>query len=151
MPEELTVNLYTHESLFAMLVPMQTGVKWCNQVGGTSCCHPTVEGICVPLVGGPPEPDPLLDLCEDLGGNGEYWRIREDINKFLAADPALHTAFRSLTIEEMDALVEEDDFAFVAEAWVPVRVREDLPDTFYEDHILAFRGKTVILVYPNSD
>lgn len=120
-----------------------TGVLYSNQVGGTSCCHPSVEGFFVPLSVGVPDEefDPLLDIYPD-----PY--TRADVDKVTAL-----IALLGLEEDLVAPAPGECEDQEIGEAWVPVKVREDgcgrHSSRFGALHNL--RGRVGVLTYPNSD
>src|SRR3990167_3766213 len=50
-----------------LLVPCLSGVVWTNQVGGTTCVHPRIRGIYVPLAG------PRSVIADRLMDGGAPW------------------------------------------------------------------------------
>lgn len=121
-----------------------TGVVYSNQVGGTGCCHPSIEGFFVPLdVGAPDETnDPLYDTYLD-----PYTRADMDKATALIALLGLEGEL------EAPAPRECPEGQKIGEAWVPVKVKEDgsgsLTSRFGVLHDL--RGRVGVLTYPNSD
>ncbi len=114
-----------------MVVLLPTGVFFSSQAGGVYCDHPKAEGVFVPLNFGPRDPgeDALLDLwpAEYDAEQVEDWLQRWGLLEFLQPDPGA---------------------TYLAEAWIPVRIREHA-----KEHPLftPFAGCRAILIYPNSD
>jgi len=129
-----------------IIIEMGTGIKWSNQVGGTMCAHPVVEGLFIPMCGGWFWEDTLCDRY------GEY-------------DSSLVATFLSQTkldryFRPVDTLVYEvmEIPLILAEAWVKVIVRDDIPNEIFDDdvpfhdsNLQQFAGRTGILTYLNSD
>ncbi len=130
------VILWQIEDIFGMIVPHDSGVKWTNQVGGTACRHPIVEGMYVPL---PREWLVENSIENEWGcgpgeGLGEYNRAVAE--RFLEKNPELRKRFK----------FDKNFMESAGEAWVPVIV--DAP----EDEILkAFHGNSAVITYENSD
>ncbi len=134
------------------IVPMHSGVWWENQAGGTCCAHPRVEGVFVPL------PKGVLDegdMCVTREESDVFYDRRDrysDGDTFLRvatwiSDHELGPFFEPVRgAEERHALE-------VMEAWIPVRIRDVLQSPAYEltENLTPFLGRTVFLVYPNSD
>lgn len=126
--------------LFGIIIPCTSGVLWTSQVGGTSCCHPKIEGLYIPLTGEPPVRDPLLDQVSVYDA--------ALVQAFLAASGL--SGFEPVA----DWLVRLPRFGgtetnpiHLFEAWVPVSII----DTPEQPHLLPFEGRWGVLVYPNSD
>ena|SRR5579871_3628742 len=116
-----------------LLVEHPSGITWANQVGGVAVMPAEFEGILVPL-------DAALKLDDDPLTNhapfqGDPVSARERISRWLRW-------------AGLEWALEPRDDAFVAEAWIPVRVRADLaPDAW----LGAFAGRRAIVTYENSD
>ena len=120
-----------------MLVACPSGITWSNQVGGTSCQHPEIEGAFIPL---PPEwrteeSDPLYNFY------GAY--DHRVVELFLGHSFELEQRF-----EPLDYFPQEEVFG---EAWVPLRVKDIDPNDEFASILKDFSGQTVILTYSNSD
>ena len=132
------VDLSRYDEFFfdmALFVILEepTGVLYTNQVGGTACLNPEVEGFLVPLTGWEPDyNDPMLD--------------RVSVGNYPLDPNAMHRMFERLEVASLfDLRHDLDTEELVAEAWIPVRVRPG-------DHILKdFAGQKAILTYTNSD
>lgn len=132
-----TVNLWELENLFGMIVRKATGFQWSNQVGGTACSHPVVEGIFIPL---PREWFEVNSIENDWGhakGEGDLKaHNKEVVKRFLDKNSEIQKRF----------VFDEDFNGNVAEAWVPLKVKSS------EDEILKpFFGQSVVVTYENSD
>jgi hypothetical protein len=136
-PEErLRVDLRAFnvaETPCCLLVEHASGVIWMNQVGGHAVMPMQLEGLLVPL-------DARLDLTEDpLENHAPYV---DDLKS------PLSRVADWLRWAQLDDLLEPRDNDFVAEAWIPVRIRDDVP----ADNLLApFRGRQAVITYENSD
>ena len=136
----LLVELYMSECM-GLIIKAKTGVLYGNQVGGTACGQPRVEGFYVPLgIDDRIKDDPLCDCWEEPWDDG----ITHSVNVLL----------RETYAEEMgeplsDWLEPDPDGGPVSEAWVPVRIKADakLPATVVENLL----GYSAILTYGNSD
>ena len=139
--DEPVIVLWPLDDFFGLIVPAKTGVWYTNQTGGLLCSHPCIEGFFVPL-----EPSWHLEpsILENAGcGDDEYdfalvqkWIDANDLA--MTFEPCPETTLPLL------------------EAWVPVRVREHMPDRghpqFSIDTLIgSLRGREVIVTYCNSD
>jgi len=135
---------------FGIIVPGATGVLYTNQVGGTSCAHPKLEGTYYPLwldsmndvfsipqgvLWSPSLNDPLLDYF------GAY--RTETVDKFLKQHPLLDLLFKYMLPANagqldfgMGASPTTQEHNVLAEAWVPV---------------VTANHHMVVIVYKNSD
>lgn len=143
------VHLWEFESeLFAgFLYPCNSGVQWSNQVGGTSCGHPIIEGIFVPL---PP-------VMSKRG-------VRDPLEDEYISHPMYEYGHKKLVDQFLDVHKLTDWFEpltswhevpgsqrLVAEAWVPVRVKHVQQYAEMGTVLRPFSGEAVILTYANSD
>jgi hypothetical protein len=143
-----TVELWDSNQLLGVIYPCQSGVEYTNQVGGTACAHPKIEGVFIPL----PQywfdfdtvKDPLEGFWHPTGG-------REDmmvglIQKLLDENDLLKLNFRAPTLQELK------EKPYVAEAWVPLVCITDRNSYKAGSELLgAFKDFWVYLTYPNSD
>jgi hypothetical protein len=138
----MIVNLNHIDGLpLCLLVEHSSGVVWHNQVGGTGTVPQQLEGILVPLPLTDTFGAALLDFIEDpLTDFGPH-----------ANDP-VPVAVRIegwLRWARLETLFEPRDDAYVYEAWVPVRVKDDLG--YAAEYLGPFRGRRAVLTYQNSD
>jgi len=132
MSEIPVIELWGIDSLFGVILECKSGVFYSNQVGGTSCQHPTVEGVYIPLHGYELGTDPLYD---------DYDASVKAVKEFVNANHGINEFFEYI----------EDERA-IHEAWVPLRIRKDLSlDPIVNPLFHSLLGKKVILVYSNSD
>lgn len=138
------VELYCMESSgwSALIIPCQTGIVWSNQVGGTACGHPEMEGILLPLSGHHEVVDRLPsgrlimeNQCHEVYDAG--------VVSALLSSMRLDDLLEPLPVDK-----QTGEFAKMSEAWVPVRIRDE---KFYDVHLVPFVGRVCILTYPNSD
>ena len=148
-----TIHLSGVDNLgLCVLVEHPTGVVWQNQVGGVAVIPMSLEGVLIPLPGrtpveadvgsldpyvfaewGPRTPDPLYNHSPY---SDDAIPFEARIDGWLQWS-GYHTVFEPRLEHWM-----------VAEAWIPVWVRKDLP----EDHLLAqWGGHRAVLTYQNSD
>lgn len=122
-----------------IIVPLPTKVVWTNQVGGTACSHPEVEGIFIPI------------LFNAVSHFNDYMRRTSEvyttemvarINAFLV-ECDLKDCFEAVPVDELNKEV----FDCIAEAWIPVKVLAYAK----RELLLPFKGMTVVLTYRNSD
>jgi hypothetical protein len=142
---ENVIQLWAMEpDFFGVLVPMPTGIRWSNQVGGTCCYHPEVEGLYVPL---PISMEDREDVLLDWGSHHDYQgeglpRIRSWLSVLTREGLDLDEAF-----EVRPTYPEGECWG---EAWVPVRIKEEIGEEWNE-FLAPFRGRDAFLIYPNSD
>lgn len=134
------VELWPFEDLSPMLiVELPSGVTFTNQVAGVACLHPIVEGILLPL---PVQPiladDPLLD-----------WREHEPPTRS-EIEARAGEIERWLKWDDLGTCLEPRIDAALSEAWIPVRVASQLGHP-YDVLLGAFRGRSAIVTYGNSD
>ena len=145
-----TIELTLEQDFLGLIYPCSSGFYWRNQVGGTQCAYPRLEGIYVPLPDAGPRVDenPMYDWYVTSEESYQE-RALPIIQKFLATSEFLSEWFKPL---ESWAEVPEYTPKFVAEAWVPVRCVEGSHDHYIYEHLLRpFFGKMVVLTHPNSD
>lgn len=130
----MQIDLLDHQAdhFIAFLLPCPSGIQWTNQVGGTMCCHPSIEGILIPVQGMLDERDPLLDYA------GTY--DAELVRRFLSVMELDHL-FRPLP----DGTTTWNE-SRLYEAWVPVQV---VQNSF--SSLEGLVGRIGILTYANSD
>lgn len=126
----------------ALIIPSRTGIVYTNQVGGTECAHPKLEGVLVPV-----EYDVSLDNLKDSlslklcnlfpeGGAGLIDQsIAEKIQHLLDCSPYTKGIF-----------IDWSKLDKSKEAWLYVKLKGNLDDTI-ECNTL----KTAVLTWPNSD
>jgi len=144
------IDLTCFEDHFGVgiIFPAKTGFTFSNQVGGTYCAHPTLEGIYIPL-----RPfDSDLDLKEDP---------LQDHKKKTYEDSHAEMIQEFLSWAELDKFLKVPsklDFdlaipnSYLAEAWVPVQVKSVPPHQFGNGAVLEnLVGKIGILTCQNSD
>lgn len=137
-----------------LIVPMQSGVIWSNQTGGTCCSHPELEGIFIPL---PWElTTGLLDDFDSSEIRGAFPHDR--IAHFLKEEglvPYLVPVHSWADVPKTTRYYGEspDLIAVADEAWAPVRVGH-VPneDGMYQVSMLEnLVGQVAILTWTNSD
>ena len=125
-----------------LIVPAQTGVVYTNQVGGTECEHPEIEGFVIPIEYDiqieNPQNSLTFKVCE-LFPEGSAGVINincaEKIQELLDSSP-----FTKGIKINLDKLKKSK------ESWLHVTVEGNLDDTFDSDNI-----SEAILTWPNSD
>lgn len=123
-----TVELWQTGLDPVVIIQMKTGVWFTNQVGGTSCQHPSVEGVMIPLLWS--EVPLNSEFLDDVGSDYSSERVRQFLIEC-----------------GLDEQLEPDqDATEVMEAWVPVVVSENC-----QLSLQPFVGMKAILTYGNSD
>jgi hypothetical protein len=144
MSHEAKISLACVDSDYlGLLFKGETDVTYSNQVGGTCCSHPIVEGFFVLLGGMGPEEseDPFFDH----GPTTYRAEHKERVTALLAA-LGLDQALEAPEVHE----VQEEWWGEVCEAWIPIKVKEDATG-FNADPVENLKGRVGILTYPNSD
>ena len=134
----LDLSLREDEFCIAIAVEHACDILITNQTGGTACAHPSAQGIPIPL---PSDwlPSLYLDPLYDL----DYEDYEDGlVIKFLRAGN-VEDVFEPLPANDARRSLG------LSEAWVPVRVRSDLPD--HASFLTPFVGECFILTYHNSD
>ena len=128
-----------------VIIPQDSGIVFCNCVGGSACEYPNLEGVFVPLPFSSFELGNLADACivdedEEEAEDGKVDLLIEDFLR----DNGLDQYFKSYT--EIEYYNER---IFLAEAWVPVLIRnlEDLKDDKIKPILKDLVGKLVILTW----
>lgn len=107
-----------------------TGVVFTNQTGGTTCYHPTVEGYAIPL--------PVFAGDTDDDSLGDFWAPE-------IADIHVQSWLEEHGIDDwFDPWIGHNG----GEAWIPVRIKQDLT---YPSYLVGHRGECGFLTYENSD
>lgn len=125
-----------------LVIPRNTGIIYTNQIGGTQCNHPELEGFIVPIEYDTPIKEPQESLTNKLcemfpdGNPGvvEY-KEAERIQELLNNSPFTK-----------DVTIDWDKLFMSKEAWVHVIVTGTLDDT-----IEMAAVKEAVLTWPNSD
>ena len=127
-----------------LIILRPSGVLWTNQVGGTGCEHPYVEGIYVPLGGGDSTEQCLLGAWDapwhncGIGNMPQQWVPR--------SQEWLDTIFDGVL------RLEAGQWKHSGEAWLYVRVAPVVNDRLDLRPIRdAFAGATAVLTWENSD
>lgn len=125
----------------ALIVPRQTGVLYSNQVGGTACLQPSLEGILVPIALETPLEDQAHALPAMLG------KIFEDCADAMenAHADAVDSVMASC-IYTQGITVDRSRMADSCESWVYVQ----LVETEYGP-IKGIAESNAVLTWPNSD
>jgi hypothetical protein len=117
-----------------IVIVCNTGIRWTNQAGGTTCAHPEAEGIFIPL---PPFLESSLEILRDR------WHLDASDIKYVR---------RFLTAEELDRVMEYDPTMMGGEAWVPVRILPAINEApTWANSLKPFAGCNGFIVYQNSD
>jgi hypothetical protein len=128
-----TIELDNIEDIGA-IIPMKTGVRWTNQVGGNSCLHPELEGVYIPIIKfDETANDPLYNV----------WDMDYDakiVGKFLL------TFGISSVFEPITNFPEK-----LQEAWIWVQVRSDCDCSGIQIGFYPFAGMPCVITYRNSD
>lgn len=125
-----------------LIVPGNTGTIYTNQVGGTECDHPELEGSIIPIEYDIPLDKPEESLTSNL------FRI------FPEGNPGLIDKTLAKKIEELlknspftrDVEINWDKLEFSKESWVHVKIVGTLDDAIETDKVCE-----AILTWPNSD
>lgn len=136
--EEITKPVITINSdSFGLIIIKPTGVLYTNQVGGTACLHPVVEGVYVPF------DNDMINLQEFDCFNGYGVLQEEQLNHI----EKIITSNKQLSFLSVNRKLKS------YEAWVNVIVKEPTwPRNMPELSILAGFGDCQgILTWPNSD
>ncbi|MBV1909350.1 MAG: hypothetical protein KUG78_08505 [Kangiellaceae bacterium] len=125
-----------------LIIPGNTGVTYTNQVGGTECAYPELEGSIVPVEYDILLEDPLnsltLKICKLFpdGNPGDITcDIADKIQSLLDGSPYT----KDIKVDR--CMLEQSK-----EAWLNVKVKGSLDDT-----IDSSDEKTAVLTWPNSD
>lgn len=150
-----------------------TGVLYTNQVGGTCCSHPTIEGFAVPIRVQKEELEALsssvYEQCwSELWGDLDWDDMRTTTEKALEAC-GLDLVFEPLRESNREAFLAyaesirfTSDRIWYAEAWLPVQVRADIDDPVGYGRstpdkwpnataLMHLGGRWGILTWENSD
>lgn len=126
-----------------IIVPCKSGVVWSNQVGGTACFHPEVEGIFIPL----PDNRCFVDGYDKDG----FGVIRERCEVKHPESSELILKFLKATgLNKLFEMRLNMKGVVMHEAWVPLKIKKKLAHPPHE-LLNDFRGRDVILTYENSD
>jgi hypothetical protein len=138
------VALYDSDQLFGIVVEVPTGVVFTNQIGGTACSHPEVEGVFLPfpfifdsVFDGSQD---SIDPCFDILGLS-----KEQVTRFLRAAPDTFETY-------FDPEGDPTRLHVGGEAWVPVRIKNEIPEYGPLSLLLkSFVGMKGWITYSNSD
>jgi hypothetical protein len=128
------VQLYEFQGL-ALIVKAATGIRFTNQVGGTGCFHPEVEGVLVPLPERVGRPE-YYALSQHFRGD---WSALEESDADVI-DRILHR--NGLGWMKVDRARLGESW----EAWVHVHIDPSTQDLFEASHWVEG-----ILTWENSD
>lgn len=119
METEIKIDLWECVGVF-VIVCKQTGVYYSNQVGGTACAHPEVEGFLIPMDRFHGYEEDISKLTLDAWGRGSLDRMLSDVEKDQLEE--LVQGFQAVGCDWRPALDRDrlKDGA-CGEAWVPVR------------------------------
>lgn len=133
---EILVELWDCDLGVACIVEHKSGVVWTNQVGGTCCLHPSLEGVLVPVASKLVEKDSLEDRVGATRQDVARWLREQCLDRdFEAREP-------DDPIETADATSET-----ACEAWLTVYVSPN-PQRI---ELRPFAGRRAVLTYQNSD
>jgi len=125
-----------------IIFPLKTNIVWTNQCGGTSCSHPELEGIFVPLNLTPEGYGVNCLWCDAWGFTYlDYLheiQAVEDLQGFLGR----------VSEEEFHKLINEQQ---CGEAWIPVKIIMSKNNITFPKQLEPFIGDIGIFTYPNSD
>jgi hypothetical protein len=133
---KLLLDVYAHN--WGFLIPCKSGVVFTQQTGGISCHQSQLEGVFYPLQK-PRELDlMLLPLLQEANYNyqadGDLWdRIKK----------AMHFDF-----EIVDSPIGETSST---EGFMWIKLTKFEPGWGHCDWVTELIGKTMVLIYPNSD
>jgi hypothetical protein len=141
------VNLLGLDAFFGIIFPDTTGYVYTNQVGGTRCAHPHLEGIFAPLSSrlNASFAFSLLDVAREYDGDLVTRFLREE-----ELDEAFDVVPPTLALELSSAWASAGNFC-LAEAWVPVKVRSSHNERDGWWVLDPFAGKVGVLTWCNSD
>lgn len=149
------IELWQQYNFCGVIIPFASGIEWTNQVGGTACMHPVVEGIYLPLslewtcgkchMPRPffkcKEDDPMYNVSEFASGYSE--KLNEQIRlikKWLHANN-LRATFQPPSVSFLDK-------HGLHEAWIPLRIKSTDDSPVVLD---PFDTMECIFTYQNSD
>ena len=121
-----------------LIIPADTGISYTNQVGGTYCGHPVVEGFYVPLPTGWLVAEANEFIRDFFFNNPTQAEVDAHCGKFLSAGDGFLEAYFDVPTAQVP---------FMAEAWMPVLVKEN--KSFLTTHQVA--GHIGYLTWSNSD
>ena len=118
-----------------LVIPLEAGVTYTNQVGGSACLHVTATGLCIPFgKWTEKQRDPFLGLYEF-----PYDETR--VKSFLQI-------FGLWKILEAYPTTDKEYY----EGWVWARIRKDVRgNTKAPAELRPFAGTICVVAYPNSD
>lgn len=129
---------------FGILFPSKSGFTYTNQVGGSCCAHPTLEGIYVPLRPLDPDLNWSADALQDRRMKTYEDSHAEMVTEFLKFTE-LDDVLTSPSKLDFDLAIPN---SYLADAWVPVQVKPIPPYQFGNGAVLHnLVGKIGILTY----
>ena len=147
--KKTTVSLTDLDNFIGVIVPCKSGIWYTNQMGGSACGDPCIEGVFIPLNGNwfnftYLKKDPLEGHCETLKDRDRIDLFLSRTKEFLKRFPCLEDVLRCPTEKEIKGV-------FGGEAWVPLIVQTSKNVPLVPECLKDFEGKMVYLTYPNSD
>lgn len=118
-------------SVVGLIIPMKTGIVFTNQVDGTSCQHPELEGIFIPL---------LNYSYEDLNDIMKEYPTSSFIKKWIKK--------HNLPLKLLESKWRKGlgSYSKYPEAWINVKIIKTESNPLKD-----FVGMEAILTYENSD
>ena len=147
------IDLSVLENDFLGLIILEpTGVRYTNQMGGTACGHPWVEGLYIPLIQRSEGPDWLRDRRENLWVRYDTKAVQACLKEMELDDILAPVHFEEQSAAAFLDCVEPASRVW-GEAWVPVKVLPVMEDEYPFNTTLVkdFAHHYGILTYNNSD
>lgn len=143
MSLQINLAVVDHDYV-GIFFPAETGIVYSNQVGGTACQHPRMEGFFVLLSAGASEQDPFLDYSLS-----RYSTDHQEMVNALLRELGLDQDLEAPEPTECTG----GDPEMIGEAWIPVKVKTDGNGWHSRSYgpLANLHGRVGILTYPNSD
>jgi hypothetical protein len=139
--------------VFGFLIPAPTGIIWTNQVGGTLCAHPEIEGLFIPAEFH--NYTPFNYSCGDVRD-----MYADTYDEYLGIARTARSSFQKSTNGALDYVQElsKEEFEALppsarvgAEAWVPFVLLGQKTHRTLPPELKPFEGQVVIVTWRNSD
>ncbi len=120
-PTMKIIDLTCFEPTYGIIFPANSGFSYTNQVGGCGCKQTAQEGVLAPLETfyENANEDPLQDFRFETYESTHVKLVNEYL-KFAG----LHYVLKAPSKPDVDRVLPN---FFLAEAWIPVQVRDDFP------------------------